>query len=70
MEQRGEGIGTMADNINFLFGRDSDEGSGIQLEELKTKAGSEFYLRYDNSADEYGDGMARIYYCPMCGRKL
>lgn len=66
MDIRGEGIGTMSDNIQTLFGRSGYTGSGVQLKELN----GEPVLSYDNSSNEYGDGYLPIRYCPMCGRKL
>lgn len=36
----------------------------------KTNFGYTYSLRYDNSANEYGEGEFEINYCPICGRKL
>ena len=66
MQARGDGIATMADNIQSLFGRSQITGSGVQLKALN----GGIVLAYDNSADEYGDGYLPIRYCPMCGQKL
>lgn len=68
MQFRGEGIGTVIDNINAIFGRQDDitGGSGIQIVEDS----GQFFLSYDNSADEYADGFAAINYCPICGMEL
>lgn len=37
---------------------------------VKTNYGYTYSLRYDNSANEYGEGAFEINYCPICGRKL
>lgn len=37
---------------------------------VKTNFGYTYSLRYDNSANEYGEGAFEINYCPICGRKL
>ena len=36
----------------------------------KNNFGYSYSLRYDNSANEYGEGAFEINYCPVCGRKL
>ena len=36
----------------------------------KNNFGYSYSLRYDNSANEYGEGAFEINYCPICGRKL
>ena len=36
----------------------------------KTNFGYTYSLRYDNSANEYGEGAFEINYCPICGRRL
>lgn len=65
MEYRGKGKATMADNLCALFGS-RESGSGVQFEETDNGA----FLSYDNSAREYGRGLLKIAYCPLCGRKL
>ncbi len=42
---------------------------------IPDKYGYELYIvgneiHFDNSDDEYSEGVAKINYCPMCGRKL
>lgn len=64
------GIRTAADMISSLytsfFGEEKSTGSGIRL----ICEDGENLLSFDNSANEYADGMIAINYCPMCGRKL
>lgn len=69
MLERGEGIGTVMDNLMMLLGSDDDDyepTSGVQIVEDEDG----IFLTYDNSAREYGKGYMKIRYCPMCGRKL
>ncbi len=64
MKQRGAGDATMADEFNAWLGKEIV--SGVQFEETDNGA----FLSYDNSAREYGCGLLKIVYCPLCGRKL
>lgn len=64
MEQRGDGAATMADDFGAWFGKEIV--SGVQFEETDNGA----FLSYDNSAREYGRGLLKIAFCPLCGRKL
>lgn len=59
------GAATMADDFGSLFGKPSV--SGVKL--IRAKEGG-LFLAYDNSAKEYGRGLLKIAYCPLCGRKL
>ena len=64
LKERGEGASTMSDDFGAWFGKEVT--SGVQFE--GTDGGA--FLSYDNSAREYGRGLLKIAYCPMCGRKL
>jgi hypothetical protein len=47
--------------MHLLTGR-VPKGFGVHLEDG--------YMLFDNSCDEYADGMIKINYCPFCGRKI
>ena len=55
---------TMKSMLNAMFGASQiDEGMGIQL--IKKNL-----MCFDNSSDEYADGIIEINYCPFCGADL
>lgn len=61
------------DMCEFCDGREKRIENGFTYGNahiVKNNFGYSYSLRYDNSADEYGEGAFEINYCPICGRKL
>lgn len=64
----GNGIHTMKQNLDLLFGssKESEPSDYIQL----GQDSEENFLLFQNSSDEYAEGRVAIHYCPLCGRDL
>lgn len=60
-EYTGEGIHTMQQNLNFMFGF----GKNDAIAHIKDRI-----LYVDNSSGEYAELGFQINYCPNCGEKL
>lgn len=60
-EHSGEGIHTMKQNLNWMFGFGEDD----TIAHIKNGI-----LYVDNSSGEYAELGFKIKYCPICGEKM